>query len=194
MVRDGAERLLAMRSREPFCRNSCTGCPMLGMMVAGTIIHHITGGNMKRSIAALVLTTSLVFAGSAFAQGKLDKVVKVGSLGDQSSLYADIGGPGSVGRGADGDRGFRASRQGLEDRPDLGGSPEQARRRHQHRQAMDRRREGRCVVDLASSGVGLAVANVAKEKNIVNLNSGSASSDLTGSQCSPNTVHWVYDT
>ena len=45
----------------------------------------------KRSIAVLVLTTSLVFAGSAFAQAKLDKVVKVGSLGDQSGLYADIG-------------------------------------------------------------------------------------------------------
>ena len=49
----------------------------------------------KRSIAALVLTTSLVFAGHAFAQAKLDKVVRVGSLGDQSGLYADIGGPGS---------------------------------------------------------------------------------------------------
>jgi branched-chain amino acid transport system substrate-binding protein len=49
-------------------------------------------------------------------------------------------------------------------------------------------------VDLASSGVGLAVSNIAKEKNVVNLNSGSASSDLTGAQCSPNTVHWVYDT
>src|SRR5947209_20194103 len=50
---------------------------------------------MKRSIAAVVLTTSLVFAGPALTQGKLDKVVKVGSLGDQSGLYADIGGPGS---------------------------------------------------------------------------------------------------
>ena len=49
---------------------------------------------MKQSIAALVMTTSLVFAGGAFAQ-TLDKVVKVGSLGDQSGLYADIGGPGS---------------------------------------------------------------------------------------------------
>src|SRR5260370_8356750 len=51
---------------------------------------------MKRIIAALIIaalamTTSLVFAGSAFAQ-TLDKVVKVGSLGDQSGLYADIGG------------------------------------------------------------------------------------------------------
>ncbi|MDO9060651.1 MAG: ABC transporter substrate-binding protein, partial [Bradyrhizobium sp.] len=48
----------------------------------------------KRSMAALVLTASWTFAGAAFAQ-TLDKVVKVGSLGDQSGLYADIGGPGS---------------------------------------------------------------------------------------------------
>jgi branched-chain amino acid transport system substrate-binding protein len=52
---------------------------------------------MKRSIAALVLATglatSLAFAGGALAQSKLDKVVKVGSLGDQSGLYQDIGGP-----------------------------------------------------------------------------------------------------
>src|ERR1700709_287269 len=53
------------------------------------------GGEMKRSIAALVLGASLVFAGGALAQ-TLDKVVKVGSLGDQSGLYADIGGPGST--------------------------------------------------------------------------------------------------
>jgi branched-chain amino acid transport system substrate-binding protein len=50
---------------------------------------------MKRLIAALVMTTSLVFAGGAPAQ-TMDKVVKVGSLGDQSGLYADIGGPGST--------------------------------------------------------------------------------------------------
>src|SRR5690606_27751997 len=50
------------------------------------------------------------------------------------------------------------------------------------------------ITDLASSGVGLAVANLAKEKNIVNLNSGPASQDLTGSQCAPTTVHWTYDT
>ena len=49
---------------------------------------------MKTRISALVLSTALVFgAGSAFAQ---DKTVKIGVLSDQSSLYADIGGPGSV--------------------------------------------------------------------------------------------------
>ena len=50
---------------------------------------------MKRSIAALITTTSLVLATGAYAQ-TLDKVAKVGSLGDQSGLYADIGGPGST--------------------------------------------------------------------------------------------------
>src|SRR2546423_15418032 len=58
-------------------------------------IQNIFGGKMKRSLAALVMTTSLAFSGSALAQ-TLDKVVKVGSLGDQSGLYADIGGPGST--------------------------------------------------------------------------------------------------
>jgi branched-chain amino acid transport system substrate-binding protein len=50
---------------------------------------------MKRSVAALALIAGLVSAAGALAQGKLDKVVKVGSLGDQSGLYQDIGGPGS---------------------------------------------------------------------------------------------------
>jgi branched-chain amino acid transport system substrate-binding protein len=149
---------------------------------------------MKRSIAALVLTTSLVFAGSALAQGKLDKVVKVGSLGDQSSLYADIGGPGSVVTAlmAIEDSGLLAKGWKIDlitadhqNKPDIGTNIA--------KQWIDVEKVD-VVVDLASSGVGLAVANVAKEKNIVNLNSGSASSDLTGLQCSPNTVHWVYDT
>ena len=51
---------------------------------------------MKRSIAGLVLIGSLVVAGGALAQQAPDKVVKIGSLGDQSGLYADIGGPGST--------------------------------------------------------------------------------------------------
>src|ERR1700761_9044070 len=54
------------------------------------------GGGMKHLITALMLTTGLVFSGGASAQEKLDKVVKVGSLGDQSGLYQDIGGPGST--------------------------------------------------------------------------------------------------
>jgi len=139
------------------------------------------------------MTTSLVFAGSAFAQ-TMDKNVKVGSLGDQSGLYADIGGPGSVvaAQMAIEDSGLKEKGWKLElisadhqNKPDVGTNI--------GKQWIDVEKVD-VFVDLASSGVGLAIANLAREKNVVNLNSGSASSDLTGSQCSPNTVHWVYDT
>ena len=50
------------------------------------------------------------------------------------------------------------------------------------------------IVDVPNSGVALAVNNVIKEKNAVYINSGAATSDLTNAQCSPNTVHWTYDT
>jgi branched-chain amino acid transport system substrate-binding protein len=148
---------------------------------------------MKRSLAALALTTSLVFAGGAFAQ-TMDKNVKVGSLGDQSGLYADIGGPGSTiaAQMAIEDSGLLAKGWKLElisadhqNKPDVGVNI--------GKQWIDVEKVD-VFVDLASSGVGLAIANLAKDKNVVNLNSGSASSDLTGAQCSPNTVHWVYDT
>ena len=50
------------------------------------------------------------------------------------------------------------------------------------------------IVDVPNSGVALAVSDVTREKNKVFLVSGAASSDLTGPKCSPNTVHWTYDT
>src|SRR6476469_7536057 len=50
------------------------------------------------------------------------------------------------------------------------------------------------IVEVPTSSVGLAVNTVCREKNKVNFNSGAGSSDLTGKQCSPNTIHWTYDT
>ena len=148
---------------------------------------------MKRSLAAFVMTTSLVFAGTALAQ-TMDKVVKVGSLGDQSGLYQDIGGPGSV----------VAAQMAIEDSglAAKGWKIDLVSADHQNKpdvavnigkQWIDVEKVD-VFVDLAASNVGLAIANLAKEKNVVNLNSGSGSSDLTGSQCSPNTIHWAYDT
>ncbi|MHC2437348.1 ABC transporter substrate-binding protein [Bradyrhizobium sp. USDA 4451] len=148
---------------------------------------------MKHSIAALIMTTSLVFAGAASAQ-TMDKVAKVGALGDQSGLYQDIGGPGST----------VAAQMAIEDSGLLakGWKIDLVSADHQNKpdvavnigkQWIDVEKVD-VFVDLAASNVGLAIANLAKEKNVVNLNSGSASSDLTGAQCSPNTVHWVYDT
>jgi branched-chain amino acid transport system substrate-binding protein len=50
------------------------------------------------------------------------------------------------------------------------------------------------IVDVPNSGVALAVSEVTKEKNKVFLVSGAAASDLTGPKCTPNTIHWTYDT
>ena len=114
---------------------------------------------MKRSIAALAMTTSLVFAASAFAQ-TLDKVVKVGSLGDQSGLYADIGGPGSTiaAQMAVEDSGLLAKGWKIDviaadhqNKPDVGTNI--------GKQWIDVEKVD-VFVDLASSGVGLAIANL----------------------------------
>ncbi len=50
------------------------------------------------------------------------------------------------------------------------------------------------IVDVPTSSVALAVNTICREKNKVLLNSGAGTSDLTGAQCTPNTVHWTYDT
>ncbi len=50
------------------------------------------------------------------------------------------------------------------------------------------------IVDVPNSGVALAVNQVTRDKGKAFLVSGAASSDLTGKACSPNTVHWTYDT
>ena len=149
---------------------------------------------MRHLIAAITLTTGLMLAASAAAQEKLDKVVKIGALGDQSGLYQDIGGPGSV----------VAAQMAVEDSGLLakGWKIDVISADHQNKpdvavnigkQWIDVEKVD-VFVDLAASNVGLAIANLAREKNVVNLNSGSGSSDLTGSQCTPNTVHWAYDT
>src|SRR6201991_5139598 len=148
---------------------------------------------MKRSIAILMMTAGLAFAGAASAQ-TMDKVVKVGALGDQSGLYQDIGGPGSTiaAQMAIEDSGLGAKGWKIDlisadhqNKPDVAVNI--------GKQWVDVEKVD-VFVDLAASNVGLAIANLSKEKNVVNLNSGSGSSDLTGSQCTPNTVHWAYDT
>ncbi|WP_158813550.1 ABC transporter substrate-binding protein [Methylocapsa sp. S129] len=134
---------------------------------------------------------SLLLGGVAFAD---DKVVKIGSLSDQASLYADVGGPGST----------LAAQMAVEDSGLLkkGWTIDVATGDHQNkpdigvgiaRKWFDEDKMD-VIVDVPNSGVGLAVAAVVKEKNGVYLNSGAASSDLTGKACTPNTVHWAYDT
>jgi branched-chain amino acid transport system substrate-binding protein len=114
-------------------------------------------------------------------------------LNDQSGVYADVAGPGSVvaARLAVEDFGGRVGTVPVEvlfadhqNRPDVGLSIT--------RQWFDR--DGvSMVIDIPTSSVALAVAEVAREKNRVFIASGAASADLTGRACSPNTVHWTMD-
>jgi branched-chain amino acid transport system substrate-binding protein len=148
---------------------------------------------MKNKISALLLGTALTLATSslAFAQ---DKTVKIGALSDQSGLYADLGGPGSTlaAQMAAEDSGLTGKGWKIDiisgdhqNKPDIGSTIA--------RQWLDVDKVD-VIVDVPNSGVALAVNNIIKEKNAVYINSGAATSDLTNAQCSPNTVHWTYDT
>jgi branched-chain amino acid transport system substrate-binding protein len=146
-----------------------------------------------RSIASLLLATALTLAAGSIALAQ-DKTVKVGALSDQSGLYADLGGPGSTlaAQMAVEDSGLTAKGWKIDvisgdhqNKPDVGTAIA--------RQWFDVEKVD-VIVDVPNSGVALAVNNVVREKNGAYINSGAASSDLTNAQCSPNTVHWTYDT
>jgi branched-chain amino acid transport system substrate-binding protein len=145
---------------------------------------------MRSFIASLLLGTALGL-GAAYAG---DKTVKIGALSDQSGLYSDLGGPGSTlaAQMAIEDSGLTGKGWKIDlisgdhqNKPDIGTSIA--------RQWFDVDKVD-VIVDVPNSGVALAVNNVVKEKNGVYINSGAGSSDLTNAQCSPNTVHWTYDT
>jgi len=145
---------------------------------------------MKRTnlwlIAAAMLTGT-----AAHAE---DLAVKIGVMSDMSGLYSDLGGPGSVAAAKLAVEDFNPAAHGLkveivtgdmQNKPDVGSNLA--------RQWFDVDHVD-MIVDVPNSGVALAVNEVAREKNKVFLVSGAASSDLTGPKCSPNTIHWTYDT
>jgi branched-chain amino acid transport system substrate-binding protein len=145
---------------------------------------------MRSYVALTALAVALV-CGSAQAQ---DKTIKIGVLSDMSSLYADIGGPGSVvaAKMAVEDSGIEKKGYKVEilsadhqNKPDIGAGIVRHWIDVDHVDA---------VADVPTSSVALAVSQVIKEKNKVFLISGAGSSDLTGKSCSPNSVHWTYDT
>ena len=146
---------------------------------------------IKRTI--LSLAVAALGAGAAEAQIS-DNVVKIGVLSDMSSLYSDIGGPGSVvaAKMAVEDSGTEKRGTKVEvvsadhlNKPDVGSS---IARQWYDTDKVD------VIVDVPTSSVALAVNEITREKRKAFLVSGAASSDLTGKACSPNTVHWTYDT
>jgi branched-chain amino acid transport system substrate-binding protein len=128
------------------------------------------------------------------ARAQAANTIKIGVLNDQSGTYRDLSGAGSTQavRQAIKDSGIEARGITVEvvqadhqNRPDVGSTVV--------RQWIDR--DGVDVImDVPTSSVALAVNTIVREKNKVFINSGAAASDLTGSACSPNTIHWTYDT
>jgi branched-chain amino acid transport system substrate-binding protein len=146
----------------------------------------------KRSLLALAMAGTLV-AGAAQAQIS-DNMIKIGVLSDMSSLYTDLAGAGSVAaaRMAVEDSGIEKRGYKVEivsadhqNKPDVGSG---IARQWYDVDKVD------VIVDVPNSGVALAVNQITRDKGKVFLANGPASSDLTGKACSPNTVHWTYDT
>src|ERR1700733_15021553 len=143
-------------------------------------------------IASVALVADAEFVGTA-AQAE-DLNVKIGVMSDMSGLYADLGGPGSVAAAKLAIEDFNPAAHGMkvevvtgdmQNKPDVGANLA--------RQWFDVDHVD-MIVDVPNSGVALAVNEVAREKNKVFIVSGAASSDLTGAKCSPDTIHWTYDT
>ena len=146
----------------------------------------------KRGLLSLAVAAALA-AGAAQAQVS-DNVIKLGVLSDMSSLYTDLAGAGSVvaARMAVEDSGIEKRGYKVEyvsadhqNKPDVGSA---IARQWYDTDKVD------VIVDVPNSGVALAVNQITRDKGKAFLVSGAASSDLTGKACSPNTIHWTYDT
>jgi branched-chain amino acid transport system substrate-binding protein len=144
-----------------------------------------------RLLASLAFAAAALFGTAAQAE---DIVVKIGVMNDMSSLYADIGGPGAVLAAKMAVEDFNPAAHGMkveivsadhQNKPDVGTNIVRQWIDVDHVDA---------ILDVPTSSVALAVNEVVREKNKVFLVSGAATSDLTGAKCSPNTVHWTYDT
>src|SRR6201997_5591619 len=147
---------------------------------------------MKRLFS---LTALAVVLGCGCAQAQYsDGSIKISVMNDMSGTYADLSGQGSVIAARMAVEDFGAAAKGMkveivgadhQNKPDVGSNVV--------RTWIDVDKVD-VIVDVPTSSVARAVNEIAREKNKVFLVSGAAASDLTGPKCSPNTVHWTYDT
>ena len=142
----------------------------------------------RRALAGAA-AASVLLPGRGRAQAQ---VLRIGVMNDQSGPYRDDGGPTSA----------ACVRQAVQEFGSHGFDVEVLVADHQNkpdvgagiaRQWLDTGGVD-AIVDVPTSSVALAVNNVCRDKNKVLLNNGAATTDLTGAQCSPSTVHWTYDT
>jgi branched-chain amino acid transport system substrate-binding protein len=151
--------------------------------------------NTMKSLAAVVAAGLVLAASGTAANAQIsDDVVKIGVLTDMSSLYADSTGKGSVAavEMAVADYGGKVKGKPVEvisadhqNKPDVGVA---IARNWYDNEKVD------AILDVPTSSVALPISALTREKNKIHINSGGGSSDITGPACSPNTVHWTYDT
>jgi branched-chain amino acid transport system substrate-binding protein len=148
---------------------------------------------MKRKLWSTLIAAAFAGVGAAHAQIS-DGVVKIGVMNDQSGTYADLAGPGSVVAARMAIEDFGAAKKGMkvevlvadhQNKPDVGSN---VARQWYDVDKVD------AIFDVPTSSVVLAVNEVTKQKNKALIVSTGAISDLTGKACTPNSVHWTYDT
>jgi branched-chain amino acid transport system substrate-binding protein len=147
------------------------------------------------TFARIVAFVAVAVLGGGVAYGQIsDGLVKIGVLNDQSSLYADLAGQGSVVAARMAVEDFNAAGKGLkveiifadhQNKADVGS---QIARQWYDAEKVD------MIMDVPNSGVALAVNQITRERKKAFIVSSAATSDLTGKACSPNTIHWTYDT
>src|SRR5437773_1965414 len=139
---------------------------------------------------ALAVTLAAVAAEAQISDG----IIKIGVLNDQSSLYADLTGQGSVVAARMAVEDFGATAKGMkvevifadhQNKADVGAN---IARQWYDSDKVD------VIVDVPNSAVALAVNQITRDKGKAFLVSGAATSDLTGKACTANTIHWTYDT
>src|SRR6476659_1761186 len=143
-----------------------------------------------KSLVSLAALAAALSSSPAQAQ----QTIKIGVMSDMSSLYADIGGPGSTAAAKLAVADFAKSNPNVkvelvsadhQNKADVGSG---VVNKWYDTENVD------MVIDVPNSGVALAVSQIAATKNKVFIVSGAAASDLTGPKCNANTIHWTYDT
>jgi len=147
---------------------------------------------MRKSLGIAAITAALV-CGTAYAQQK-PMTLKVGVLTDMASIYADDTGQGAVAAAQLAAQDFMKDHKNIkvevvsadhQNKPDVGTGIASKWFDVDH---VD------MITGVPTSSVALAVMQVAAQKNKALIDSGAGSSDITGSKCNANTVHWTYDT
>jgi branched-chain amino acid transport system substrate-binding protein len=141
------------------------------------------------------IAAAFLIFGSIAAQAEIsDGVVRVGVLNDTSGIFQDTNGPGSIEAAKMAAEDFTASGQTIkveilsgdhQNKADVGVS---IVRHWMEIEKVD------AIVDVPNSAVGLAINNLLRGSHMTLLASSTASSDLTGKACSPNTIQWLTDT